>query len=188
MAEEKKKKKPRENKDCGCNDPKCHCGDDCSCTPEDNCGCGGHCHEEVNYLELAQRIQADFENYKRRNRDVIKESFQNGVAVTVEKLLPVMDSFKEAKKNITDEKVLEGVNMIYNQLDTALKDLGVTKIDCVGKPFDPNFHNAVMVAEDEEKEDNVVLDEFQEGFILNDKVIRHSVVRINKLNHKKEEK
>jgi len=138
--------------------------------------------EKPNYLEMAQRIQADFENYKRRNKDIIQESFSNGVAVSVEKLLPALDSFNQATKNIQDKKVLDGINLIYNQLKNALLELGVTKIECVGKPFDPNFHNAVLTGENRKKKDGIVLEEYQEGFMLNKKVIRHSVVKINKLN------
>ena len=138
--------------------------------------------EQPNYLEMAQRIQADFENYKRRNKDIVQESFANGVATSVEKLLPALDSFNQATKKIHDEKILDGVNLIYNQLKNALSELGVTKIECVGKPFDPNFHNAVLTGEDKNRKDSIVLEEYQEGFMLNNKVIRHSVVKINKLN------
>ena len=64
----------------------------------------------------------------------------------------------------------------------AFESIGVKKIEAVGQPFDPNYHNAVLVGKDEEKEDNIVLEEYQAGFILkNDRVIRHSTVKINKL-------
>ncbi len=130
---------------------------------------------------MAQRIQAEFENYKKRNKDVVQESFANGISFTVEKLLPVLDSFKQAKLKITDESVLEGIDLIYFQLLSALTQLGVKKIECVNQQFDPFYHNAVMVEKREDVEDGIVLDEFQEGFTLNGKVIRHSVVKINKL-------
>ena len=138
--------------------------------------------KEQEYLELAQRIKAEFENYKRRNADVVSTSFSNGIATTIEKLLPAIDSFNQAKASITDEAMLKGLDLIYSQLMKAFESIGVKKIEAVGQPFDPNYHNAVLVGKDEEKEDNIVLEEYQAGFILkNDKVIRHSTVKINKL-------
>ena len=139
--------------------------------------------KEAEYLELAQRLKAEFENYKKRNAEVVLQSFDNGVAHTVEKLLPAIDSFKQAKNSIQDENVLKGLDLVLSQILNAFSELGVTKIDAVGKEFDPNFHNAVMVDNNSELEDNVIIDEFQEGFILkNQRVIRHSVVKINKLS------
>ena len=139
--------------------------------------------KELEYLELAQRIKAEFENYKKRNAEVVTQSFENGVAHTVEKLLPAIDSFKQAKASITDETTLKGFELVHSQIIKAFEDLGVTKIDAVGQTFDPNYHNAVLAANEPDKPDQIILDEFQEGFILkNERVIRHSVVRINKLN------
>ena len=140
-------------------------------------------NKELEYLELAQRIKAEFENYKKRNAEITLQSFDNGVVHTIEKLLPAMDSFKQAKASITDENMLKGLELVYNQILKAFEELGVTKIDAVGKVFDPNYHNAVIVGNDPEKQDNEILSEFQEGFILkNERVIRHSVVQINKLS------
>lgn len=140
-------------------------------------------NKEAEYLELAQRIKAEFDNYKKRNSELSSQSFDNGVVHTVEKLLPAMDSFKQAKASIQDENVIVGLDLVLNQILKAFEELGVTKIECEGKQFDPNFHNAVLTACDESKEDNEILNEYQEGFIFkNDRVIRHSVVQINKLN------
>lgn len=140
--------------------------------------------KEAEYLELAQRIKAEFENYKKRNAEVVSQSFDNGVTHTVEKLLPAIDSFKQAKASIQDESVLKGLDLVLSQILNAFSELGVTKIPAVGEQFDPNFHNAVLVGKEEDKEDGVILDEYQEGFILkNERVIRHSVVKINKLDN-----
>lgn len=139
--------------------------------------------KEAEYLELAQRLKAEFENYKKRNAEVVLQSFDNGVAHTVEKLLPAIDSFKQAKNSIQDENVLKGLDLVLSQILNAFSELGVTKIKAVGEEFDPNYHNAVMVDNNSDLEDNVIVDEFQEGFILkNQRVIRHSVVKINKLS------
>lgn len=140
--------------------------------------------KEAEYLELAQRIKAEFENYKKRNAEVVSQSFDNGVTHTVEKLLPAIDSFKQAKASIQDESVLKGLDLVLSQILNAFSELGVTKIPAVGEQFDPNFHNAVLVGKEEDKEEGVILDEYQEGFILkNERVIRHSVVKINKLDN-----
>lgn len=139
--------------------------------------------KELEYLELAQRIKAEFENYKKRNAEVTVQSFDNGIAHTVEKLLPAMDSFKQAKASIQDENTLKGLDLVYNQILKALEELGIKKIKAMGEQFDPNFHNAVLVGNDTEKADNEILNEFQEGFIMKEnRVIRHSVVQINKLS------
>lgn len=139
--------------------------------------------KELEYLELAQRIKAEFENYKKRNAEISIQSFDNGVVSTIERLLPAMDSFKQAKESIKDENLLKGVDLVLNQILKAFESLGVTKINAIGEQFNPNFHNAVLVGNDPEKPDNEILSEFQEGFIYkNDRVIRHSVVQINKLN------
>ena len=133
-----------------------------------------------NYLELAQRIQADFENYKRRNKDLEKVSYRNGVINTIRSLLPVIDSFNQAMEGINDESVLKGIMIIRNQIMDAFTSLGVKPIECVGKKFDPNYHNAVLAVEDTSYESGVVLEEFQQGFMIDDVIIRHSVVKINK--------
>ena len=138
--------------------------------------------QEQNYLEMAQRIQAEFENYKKRNASIAQDSYRNGVIMSVRKMLPVIDSFKQAKAQIKEESILAGLDLVLGQMMGALKELGVTKIECVGLPFDPNLHNAVLVGSDKSKPDQIVLDELQEGFMLGEYVIRHSVVKINKLS------
>ena len=139
-------------------------------------------NKEAEYLELAQRIKAEFENYKRRNAEVASVSFQNGVITLVSKLLPALDSFAQAKTNILDGAVLSGIDLIYNQIMAALEAVGVKKIEALGQVFNPNFHNAVLVDNKEEYPDQTILEEYQAGFILGDKLIRPSVVKINKLS------
>jgi len=139
--------------------------------------------KELEYLELAQRIKAEFENYKKRNAEIMTQSFDNGVATTIARLLPAIDSFKQAKNSISDENTIKGLDLVLNQILKAFEELGVTKINAVGEKFDPNYHNAVLAGNDANQPNEIILEEFQEGFIYkNDKVIRHSVVKINKLN------
>lgn len=181
------------NENCTCNS-ECHCGDNCNCGSEchcdEHCDCNSYCvdedcnchSKESEYLELAQRIKAEFDNYKRRNADLAAQSFNNGVASTVTRLLPVIDSFKQAKANIEDEDTLKGLDLLEGLIIKAFNELKVERIDCVGKDFDPNYHNAVLTGADETKPDGVILEEYQQGFKLGDRVIRHSVVKINKLS------
>lgn len=138
-------------------------------------------NNNINYLELAQRIQAEFENYKRRNKDLEKTSYKNGIVSAVRAMLPVVDSFNQAVEGIKDENTLQGLNIIRNQIMSAFNSLGVKPIECVGKKFDPNYHNAVVAVENNKYESGVILEEFQQGFMLDDVIIRHSVVKINKL-------
>ena len=139
--------------------------------------------KELEYLELAQRIKAEFENYKKRNAEIMTQSFDNGVMHTIERLLPAIDSFKQAKDSITDENTLKGLDLVLNQILKAFEELGVTKINAQGQQFDPRYHNAVLTGSDNSQPADIILDEFQEGFIYKtDKVIRHSVVKINKLD------
>lgn len=157
-----------------------------NCKEHQNKQCECECsqvNKEQEYLELAQRLKAEFENYKKRNADVVTQSFDNGVSHTVAKLLPAIDSFEQAKDSISDENVLKGLDLVLNQILSAFEELGVTKIKAKGEMFDPNFHNAVLTGNEPDMPDGIILDEFQEGFILkNDRVIRHSVVKINKLD------
>ena len=136
------------------------------------------CEEKMNeYLEMAQRIQAEFDNYRRRNLDVIQKSKQDGIIQAVTELLPILDTINSAKRQIADENMAKSIELIYKQTLDCFANLGVKKIEAVGKPFDPNYHNAIMAEEVNGVEPDMVLDEFQEGFEINGKVIRHSVVK-----------
>ncbi len=173
--------------DCGCKDGKeCNCKEgECEC---ENCGCEDckceDCKQEEKaidqYLALAQRIQAEFENYRRRMADQLVLERQEGVISVIDVFLPCLDTFKEAKKSITDEKVLEGVNMIENKILDALNRLKVEKIETIGQKFDPKIHDVVAVMHDENKDDDIILDEYQAGYKYNGKVIRYSKVIVNK--------
>ena len=134
--------------------------------------------KEQEYLEMAQRIQAEFDNYRRRNQDAQFSARQDGVAFAVETLLPVVDSINSAKKQIKDESFLKSIELLYGQTLACFEKLGVKKIEALGKTFDPTLHNAIMI--EDGGEPDVVLEEFQEGFELNGKVIRHSVVKVSK--------
>ncbi len=131
-----------------------------------------------------QRSQADFENYKRREENKQKEILEFAKEVTIVKMLPTLDTLaqglRHAPQNV-DETWLKGINATLVQLDKVLEEMGVKKIDAVGKKFDPQFHEAVReVPAQEGQEDGVVVEDLQAGYEINGKVIRPSQVVISK--------
>ena len=164
--------------DCHCDENGCDC-DDCECEDCDCDDCDGEEVEEKNYLEDLQRLQAEFDNYRKRNEFIVLKAKEEGVILAVEKLLPVLDSFKAAEKNTTPTE-LKGIILIKEQLINSLKQLGVTQIEALNTNFNPDFHNAVMMGEEQGKESHTVLEVFQDGYMYKDKVIRHSMVKVNK--------
>ena len=134
------------------------------------------------YLNLARVIQADFDNYRKRSLEQIEKAKQDGIASTVEILLPSLDAFKKVKESIKDEKMLEGISMLEKSILANFEKLGVEKIEAVGLPLDPNYHNVLAVGKNESVEDGIVLEEFQAGYKMNNKIIRCSQVLVNKLD------
>ena len=126
------------------------------------------------------RLQADFENFRRRTRQE-KEELGNLVTQNLLKdLLPFLDNFERAlaAENSDAESLRAGVEMMYKQLVEALKKEGLEYIETKGKPFDPNFHQAVMRVEDAEKEDGAIVAELQKGYMAKGRVIRPSMVQV----------
>lgn len=186
--------------ECNENDFNCeqhHEEDKCNCEHEhhhkhkhkhgecdDECCCHEN-HDEAElagqYLAMAQRLQADFDNYRKHVAEQLDFQREEGKKSVIEAFLPCLDTFKEAKKSISDESVLAGINMIEEKILSTLKNLKVEKIEAVGKPYDHNLHEVIAVLRDESKENDIILDEFQAGYTLNGKVIRYSKVIVNKL-------
>ena len=126
------------------------------------------------------RLQADFENFRRRTRQE-KEELGNLVTQNLLKdLLPFLDNFERAlaAENSDAESLRAGVEMMYKQLVEALKKEGLEYIETKDKPFDPNFHQAVMRVEDAEKEDGEIVAELQKGYMVKGRVIRPSMVQV----------
>lgn len=125
------------------------------------------------------RLMAEYDNFRKRSQKEREAIYGDIKADTVTKFLPVYDNLVRALANSTeDEAYRKGVEMIMTQFDETLKKLGVTEIDSVGKKFDPNLHNAVMHVDDETKGENEVVEVFQKGFMLGDKVIRFAMVKV----------
>ena len=125
------------------------------------------------------RICAEYDNFRRRSQKEKDNLYGDVKADTVVKFLPVYDNLERALKQGTeDEAYRKGVEMIMTQFCTTLEKLGVTPIECLGEKFDPALHNAVMHVDDEEKGENEIVEVFQKGFRLGDKVIRFAMVKV----------
>ena len=128
------------------------------------------------------RLYADFENYRRRVLMDAEAAQKYRAQDIIKALLPALDNFERAMKVVatTDEMktLMQGMEMVYNQIQTALKNEGCEAIESFGKPFDPNFHQAVMQVEVEGFNSNDIVEEFQKGYVLKDRVIRPSMVTV----------
>ena len=125
------------------------------------------------------RLCAEYDNFRKRSQKEKDSLYGDIKANTLKAFLPVYDNLVRALATPTaDEAYRKGVEMIMAQFNTTMEKLGVTEIDCLGKTFDPNFHNAVMHVDDEEKGENEIVEVFQKGFMMGDKVIRFSVVKV----------
>lgn len=134
------------------------------------------------YYNMLQRTAAEFDNYKKRTAKERGSLYSQAVCDVVSAFLPIMDNIERAI-NVCDSEaeaksIKEGIELINRSANEILKDLGVEAIKCVGGEFDPELHEAVMHVEDENYDQNTVIEEFQKGYKNNDKVIRHSVVKV----------
>lgn len=189
--------------DCGCQDgEECTCGDECNCDGDGECNC--ECDNEktekkklfqfkkdkndqkVKELEDALlRSKAEFVNYRRRLEEEQVKFMKYANEDLIKELLPIIDNFERAIKlddnDLTDElsKFLEGFKMTYCSLLNILEKFGVVAIDGANKPFDANFHQAVVTDHVEGVESGMVLEVLQKGYLLKGKVIRHAMVKVN---------
>lgn len=129
------------------------------------------------------RLQADFENSRRRARLDLEASEKYRAQSLITNLLPAIDNFERALQMEADSEqakaILQGMEMVYRSLLEALINEGAEQIEAVGKEFDPHVHQAVMQVEVEGFDSNHVVEEFQKGYILKDRVIRPSMVKVN---------
>jgi len=132
--------------------------------------------------DLRKRNLAEFENFRKRTEKEKSTMFDMGAKSVVEKLLPIIDNFERGFAGLSEEQMsdpfVSGMDMVYKQLVKALADMGVEPIEAVGKPFDPNLHNAVMHVEDENLGENTVAQEFQKGYLYHGSVVRHSMGQV----------
>ena len=125
------------------------------------------------------RLCAEYDNFRKRSQKEKDSLYADIKAETLKKFLPVYDNLVRALDQSTaDEAYRLGVEMIMTQFNTTMEKLGVTEIESLGQKFDPAFHNAVMHVEDAEKGENEIVEVFQKGFIMGDKVIRFAMVKV----------
>ena len=128
---------------------------------------------EIKYM----RLMADFQNFRRRTEKEKSDIYQFANEGIVKELLDVVDNFERAFSTETeDKKYEEGMKMIFNQLMACLERAGVVEIDCLGKEFDPNYHNAVMTEDSTEYDSGMVTKVLQKGYLLHDRVVRPAMV------------
>ena len=125
------------------------------------------------------RLLAEYDNYRRRSTREREAIYADVRCDTLKKFLPVYDSLSRAlEQTPDDDPARKGIEGIMNQYHTALNQLGVSEIEAVGQPFDANRHNAVMHIEDDAYGEGVVVEEFEKGFCIGDRVLRYSVVKV----------
>jgi molecular chaperone GrpE len=129
------------------------------------------------------RLQADFDNFRRRSRMEAEANEKYRAQKLIIDILPAVDNFERALVMEVDndqaKSLKQGMEMVYRSLLDALSKEGLQQIEAVGKEFDPHFHQAVMQGNDENFSSNIVIEEFQKGYLLKDKVIRPSMVKVN---------
>ena len=131
--------------------------------------------EKDKYLRLC----AEYDNFRKRSQKEKDAIYADVRANTLTSFLPVYDNLVRALNQPTeDEAYKKGVEMIMAQFKATMEKLGVTEMDCLGQKFDPAFHNAVMHVDDEEKGENEIVEVFQQGFMLGDRVIRFAMVKV----------
>lgn len=197
--ENKKKKKHEHKEDCHCNE-ECNCEETCKC--EESCKCSEEecsCSEESNINDerelLSKRIkdleeallrsQAELINYKRRKDEETSRIIKYAEEDILKGFLPILDNFERAinmdDNNLEDEvsKFLQGFKLMYKQIKDLLTKFEVTEMDCLGKEFDPTYHQAVTTGKDESKESGIILEVLQKGYMYKDKVLRTAMVKVN---------
>lgn len=137
---------------------------------------------EEQYDQLL-RLQADFDNYRKRTQKERAELIKYASERLVEELLPVLDNFERASSaaqiNPDFAAFSQGVDLIFRQLQTALSKEGLKAMEAVGQPFDPNLHDAVLRVESDEHPENTVVEELQKGYYLKEKVLRPCMVKVS---------
>ena len=133
------------------------------------------------YLALAQRVQADFENFRRRNESVRADAYADGRKDTAAMMLPVLDNLEravEAAAGSPDEALKNGVDMVLKQMTDAYSKLDVKPIDRLGEKFDPNLENAILQGTEDEGAPGTVCQVLQKGYMIGDRVLRHAMVKV----------
>lgn len=128
------------------------------------------------------RQMAEFDNYRKRTEKEKSAMYEIGAKDVIEKILPIVDNFERGFATVAEEEkenpFVQGMDKVYKQLMTMLEGLGVKPIEALGREFNPDLHHAVMHVEDEEAGENVIVEEFQKGYMYRDSVVRYSMVKV----------
>ena len=128
------------------------------------------------------RQMAEFDNYRKRTEKEKSAMYEIGAKDVIEKILPIVDNFERGFATVAEEEkenpFVQGMDKVYKQLMTMLEGLGVKPIETLGQEFNPDLHHAVMHVEDEEVGENVIVEEFQKGYMYRDSVVRYSMVKV----------
>ncbi|MBI2106995.1 nucleotide exchange factor GrpE [Candidatus Woesearchaeota archaeon] len=139
------------------------------------------------YLDMLQRLKAEFENYMKRNEEERKEFVKYAKHDLILKLLSIKDDFERALESEKEsEEFAKGVEMIFKQLHKTLEEEGVKPIKSLGEKFDPYKHDVIGKVEHDKHED-VIVEEIKKGYMLKDKILRPSLVKVSKLKEDKNE-
>ena len=159
-------------------------------SPDKNESLGANDNKELEELKTKYealnnqyiRLAADFDNFRKRQEQERENLLKYGAESTVKKLIEVMDNFDRGMKAIETvedcEKVKECYNLAYKNFNDVMTKIGVNVINAVDEEFDPNLHEAVMRTPTDEKPENTVIEELQKGYMLGDKVLRPTLVRV----------
>ncbi len=131
------------------------------------------------YKDIAQRVKAEYENYRKRTTEETKQLYFDGANCVLNDLLDIADNFARALDAMSEGADKDGVVLIKKQLDATLDKYDVTEIPALGEPFNPDLHNAVLQEDNEEKQ-NQVVEVFKKGYIRQGKVLRYSMVKVAK--------
>lgn len=148
--------------------------------PEDTADAEANSEEDEAVNTKYLRLMADFQNYKRRVEKEKGDIYAYANEKLVSQLLDVIDNFERALlHDEADDSYVEGMKMIFKQLTGVLEKAGLEEINALGEDFDPNFHNAVMTEDNDDYDSGKVTEVMQKGYLLNKKVIRPSMVKVN---------
>ncbi len=149
--------------------------------------------EKQGFFEQLQRVSADYANFQKRAPRQIADSVTYEKKAFLRSLLPSLDNFEhafagsDARSEEALRKTLDGIHMVYDHMIDAIRAHGVQKMEALGKPFDPELHEAMMRRAEEDKDNNIVLEVFQPGYLLNGQVLRPARVIVNKLPEQQED-
>lgn len=136
-------------------------------------------NEIANLKDKSLRLQADFDNFRKRNASVVSKTREETTKDVLTDLLAVADNIERAMEMITDDSTKAGLELVYNQIITIFNKYDVTEIEALGKEFDPNFHNAIMQEDNPEQAGRITM-VFQKGYMINKSVLRYATVRVAK--------